>query len=61
MIVQVYRNIEEKRILLFYKSHSFDKDSHPGYEFVEKFESMSLEECNRKINEKYFNGKIHVT
>lgn len=42
-------------ILLYNKSHPFNKERYEGYEFVEEFEGETWEECNEKMNEKYLN------
>jgi hypothetical protein len=55
MIVQIYKNIKNNKILLFNKSHIFDKKEYDGYELLEEIEGEDWYECNKKITEKYFN------
>jgi len=57
MIVQVYKNKESGQILLHSKTRKFDKENNAGYEFVEEFEGETWQECQKKINEKYFPTK----
>ena len=52
MIVQVYRNINNYRILLCDRSYLSSKE---GYEFLEEFEGEDWIDCNKKISKKYFN------
>lgn len=56
MIVQVYKDKKRNGIVVINKSHLSEREILEEYEFVEEVEGKDWDECNKKINSKYFNN-----
>jgi len=57
MIVQLYKNEENGKIIFLNKDFPFDPDGrHKGFILIEEFEGNSWNECSDKIHKKYFNS-----
>jgi len=58
MVVQVYKDIENDRIIMVNKSsYSYNQEQYVNFELLEEIEGEDWSVCNKQISEKYFNSK----